>query len=345
MSITKVSDENKKMVLFLVLPTLDHKLRMGISLALLLVAFFVQFQLNQTMVGFCLLACGNLLLLVKGYDNRVKFEGYHPEAEWTQVDMQTILDLKKTEKRMKSWDQDFFDISNRSGFFILLFVIIIMVAVYFALLRMHGTESLQILMVDAGILLLPHWVTGLRRISNVLTSGLSMKIDEIKNILDRSNNRLKQHESHYYMLLKGDHIKIPTDVKFRVDIANAPEDFLGLYGQVVLNDVQGRKYPYFYCVLVAKNGKLNLSKFKALNTQEKKQDNEGFLNKFFNIAKAEDKIITEYKLQGDVQVLVVRQFTTKQSGYHTKVEMEDNILRLSLTMAESLSGSLKGAYE
>lgn len=344
MSITKVSDENKKMVLFLILPTLDHKMRMGISLGLILVAFFVQFQLNQTMVGVCLLACGNLLLLVKGYDNRVKFEGYHPEAEWTRVEMQTILDLKKTEQRMKKWDQDFFDISNMSGLFILCLAILFMAAVYFALLQMQGTESLQILMVDAGILLLPHWFTGLRRITNVLSSGLTMKIDEIKNILDRSNNQIKQHEAHYYMLLKGDSVKIPKDVKFRVDIANAPEDFLGLYGQVVLNDVQGRKYPYFYCVLVAKKGNLNLSKLKDLNTQEKKQDNEGFLNKFINIAKMEDKIITEFKLQGDVQVLVVRQFTTKKSGYHTKPEMEDSVLRLSLTMAESLSGSLKGAY-
>jgi hypothetical protein len=312
-------------------------MRMGISLALILAAFLVQFQFNQTMVGFLLLACGNLLLLVKGYDNRVNFEGYHPEAEWTQVEMQTILDLKNKQKSMKSWDRDLLDISNVSGGFILVLAIAVMVFVYFALLPKYGAESLKILIVDAGILLLPHWLTGLRRITNVLSAGLTTKISEIENILNRSNKQLKQHKANYYILLKGDKTKIPTDIKFRVDIANAPEDFLGLYGQVVLNNVQGKLFPYFYCVLVAKKGDLDLSKLEALNTPLTKQEEKGFFKKLTSMEK--DKIITEYKLQQDVQVLVVRQFTTKKSGYHTKMEMEDSILRLSISMAKTLAVS------
>lgn len=344
MSITKVSGENVKTVLFLVLPTLEYKLRMGMSLALILAAFYIQFQLDQTGLGMVLLVCGNLLLLVKGYDNRVKFAGYHPEAAWTEVDMHAIRVLKFTEEKVKRWDRDFLDISNIPGAISFGLTLIVMVFVYFSLLPKPGTESLQILIVDAGILLFPHWITGLRRISNVLTSGLTMKIDEITNILNRSRNQLKRHKVHYYMLLKGNKVKIPTDVKFRVNIADAPEDFLGLYGQVVLNDVQGNKFPYFYCVLVARKDTVELAKLEKLNVAPTKQKKDaGFLTRFFTIVKAEDRIITEYKLQRDVQVLVVRQFTTRTSGYHTKAAMEDRILRLSISMAESLSGSTKVA--
>ena len=339
MSTAKMTKENNKMVLFLVLPNLVYRMRMGISLALILAAFLVQFQFNRTMAGFLLLACGNLLLLVKGYDNRVRFEGYHPEAEWTRVEAQTILDLKNKQKSMKSWDHDLLDISNISGAFILVLTIAVMVVVYFALLPRYGAESLKILVVDAGILLFPHWLTGLRRITKVLTSGLTMKISEIENILKRSNRLLKKHKANYYMLLKGDKTKIPTDIKFRIDIANAPEDFLGLYGQVVLNNVQGKLYPYFYCVLVAKKGGPDISKLEALNTPRPKQEITGFFKRLRSMAKDEDKMITEYKLQKDVQVLVVRQFTTKTSGYYTNTDMEDTILRLSISMAETLAGS------
>lgn len=341
MSATKVSDENIKTVLFLVLPTLEYKLRMGISLALILVAFYIQFQLNQAVPGIVFLVCGNLLLLVKGYDNRVKFAGYHPEAEWTEVDMHTIRVLKYTEEKVKRWDRDIFDVSNTPGAVIFGLVLVVMGFVYFSLLPRPGTESLQLLIIDAGILLFPHWLTGLRRISHVLTGGLTLKIDEITNILNRCRNQLKPHATHYYMLLKGHKVKIPTDVKFRVDIANAPEGFLGLYGQVVLNDVQGKKYPYFYCVLVARRGNPYLAKLEKLNVAPRKKQAKGFFNKLFSMAIVEDRIITEYKLQRDVQVLVIRQYTTRTSGYHTKTAMEDRILRLSITMAESLSGSTK----
>ena len=337
MNKTKAAGETIKTVLFLVLPTLEYKLRMGISVALILAAFYIQFLLNEPMIGFVLLACGNLLLLVKGYDNRVKFAGYHPEAEWTEVDTHTIRVLKHTEETVKRWDRDFFDISNIPGAVIFGLVLVVMTYVYFTLLPIQGTESLQMLIVDAGILLLPHWLTGLRRISHVLTGGLTLKIDEITNILNRSRNLLKRHQAHYYMLLKGNKVKIPTDLKFRVDIADAPKEFLGLYGQVVLNDVQGKKFPYFYCVLVARKENLDLPALGKLNVAPRKQQAKGFLNKLFSMAIVEDRIITEFKLQRDVQVLVVRQYTTRTSGYHTAAAMEDRILRLSISMAESLT--------
>jgi hypothetical protein len=100
------------------------------------------------------------------------------------------------------------------------------------------------------------------------------------------------------MLLRGAEAKLPDDVKFKVDIQDHHPDFLGLYGQVVLNEVQGSSFPYFYVVLVARRG------FGLTEAKESYIDPRG--------------MTTELKYQGEVEVFVIRQTTTKTSGYHTK---------------------------
>ena len=90
----------------------------------------------------------------------------------------------------------------------------------------------------------------------------------------------------------------PEDVKLQIRWANASQDFYGLQGQVNINNIQGRKYPYAYFVVVAKRG-LNI--FPAAYGL----DQTGLTT-------------VETKMQNDVEVIVIRQYTTKTSGYHTK---------------------------
>jgi hypothetical protein len=95
------------------------------------------------------------------------------------------------------------------------------------------------------------------------------------------------------MLLKGKETKVPIDVKFCVKIQNQHPDFLGLYGQIVINV----GYPYFYVVLVTREG-YGLQEMCESYTPP-------------------DNITKEYKVEEDVEVLVIRQTTTKTSGYQT----------------------------
>jgi len=74
--------------------------------------------------------------------------------------------------------------------------------------------------------------------------------------------------------------------------------------------VQGASYPYFYCVLAAKPG-FDLSRFK---------------DKIILVP----KIICEYQEDSKAEVLVIRQYTTRKSGYHTKDRQCAEILRLAL---------------
>ena len=48
--------------------------------------------------------------------------------------------------------------------------------------------------------------------------------------------------------------RAPTDLKLSIQYPEAPAHFLGVQAQIVLNRVQGRPYPYFYAVVLAREG-------------------------------------------------------------------------------------------
>jgi hypothetical protein len=51
---------------------------------------------------------------------------------------------------------------------------------------------------------------------------------------------------------------------------------------------------------------------------------------------------SELKYQGEVEVLVIRQRTTKKSGYHTKPNKAVKIFLEGLRLAEQVAGRQKG---
>jgi hypothetical protein len=84
---------------------------------------------------------------------------------------------------------------------------------------------------------------------------------------------------------------------------------------MVTHEVNGTSYPYFYVVLVAK---------KSFGLGDA-------FNKFIPPA----KIIKEFKIEGDVEILVIRQATTKTSGDHTGDKQMGDILAAGINLAEN----------
>jgi hypothetical protein len=172
-----------------------------------------------------------------------------------------------------------------------------------------------VIAVDAFLLFFPHWVTGTRSIQT--QPNLLLKSNLIERLLKHNDiaSRVQHHAVEYFMLLKGtDDRKLPEDLKLRINIHNQRPDFLGFYGQIVINRVGDKKYPYFYAVLVAKKG-------YGLKTT-------------FTSYHPPSGIIKEFKVEGDVEVLVIRQKTTRTSGYHTKDRTMRRIFLEGLNMAE-----------
>ncbi|MBN1662731.1 MAG: hypothetical protein JW943_03935, partial [Deltaproteobacteria bacterium] len=157
-----------------------------------------------------------------------------------------------------------------------------------------------------------HWVTGTRSIMTL--PNLLLKTRLIRQLLKDVEGLIARHQVEFFMLLKGSEAKVPDDVKFRVKIQGQLPDFLGFYGQIVTNTVSSSTYPYFYVVLVAK---------------------QGFgLRQSFNQYKPPRKIVKEFKEEGDVEVFVIRQHTTKTSGYHTNFKAVRHICLEGLEVAE-----------
>ena len=316
-----LSQQQREIVVFPILPLIPYWKRFLIGFGCILAGFFLQYlwwyQTFFIVVSFMLILAGNLFLVVGGYDNRVKFGKYKPDSGWEPIDKDKLLEIGALVKKMKKWDRSAIDISNKLGVFTLI-VIAIIVAIA-GLIGSDGDDRLLIVLAgDAILLLFPHWISGTRSIQT--QPNLLLKIDLLEELLGRADvkEHLHAHELEYLLLLKskGDK-KVPEDVKLRVDIQNQDPEFLGLYAQIVVNRVKDKKYPYFYVVLVAKKGY-------------------GFKQTFTGYTPP-PKIIKEFKKQSDVEVLVIRQKTTKTSGYHTKKKTVRRIFLEGLELAEELA--------
>ena len=262
--------------------------------------------------GVPLLAASTLLLLVTGYDNRVEFSKFDPGAEWQRVEPERLFDLERLHGAIRRWDMSTLDVTNPAGLVVFLLVLGGIVAV-----AVLGSPPARILALDAAILLLPHWLTGIRRV--LLLPGLLVKVKHVRAVLDHERRSLGEHRVDVLMLMRSGSSTIPGDVKIKITPDGAPPEFLGLYGQVVLNEVQGRSYPYFYTVLVARRGF-------------------GMAGKLPSSGLA-DSMVVEHSGQDGVEVVVLRQRTTKRSGYHTDVAASIGILRAGIRLAERLAAN------
>jgi hypothetical protein len=305
------SAENRDVVVFHIWKSLAYSRRMVISFLLILSGMAVQAVMTAFFPGCAFVLLGSLLLVVRGYDNRVQVGKFAPDASWEKVDRSKFLEVERLHRDMRRWDRSLLDITNKLGFF----VFAVMAAVI-GISVMQGMETrtpvIVIISGDAALLLFPHWFTGIR---SILTQPLLiLKIETFQKVLKPENRPwLAGVDVGYFMLMKGGEAKIPGDVKIRLGVKNQPRDFLGLYGQVVANTVNGNSYPYFYVVLVARKG-FGLSKIHDAFSPPK------------NITK-------EFKVENDVEVLVIRQTTTRTSGYHTKEKQTATILAVGLDLA------------
>jgi hypothetical protein len=300
------NNQDRQVVVFLVGKSLAFNRRLAFGITLLLVGLSLQTITLQFLPGLPFLLFGTLLFLVRGYDNRVDFGKFEPDAQWERVALDKLEQLVEHDRRMARWDRSALDVTNGLGALVLL-----LLAVPLLLAAIQTQGPMQILLLDALVLLIPHWLTGTRSVMRRPT--LMLKAGILRQLLDEAAPLLAPHTLELLLLLQGPR-KIPADVKLKVTLESQPPEFLGLYGQIVINRVQGKPYPYFYVVLVAK-------------------PNTG-LRELGRHYRPSNPLILEFKTQSEVEVLVLRQQTTKTSGYHTKPATMRQILAEGLQLAD-----------
>jgi hypothetical protein len=295
MAHTFLDTSEQGMVVFKIWKSLFYKTRLLISICLILAGFIIQYVSYTILPGIVLIFLGNLLVLPSGYTNRVNLGIFNPQSDWEKVEKHKLDEVLSLDRKIRKWDRSSIDISNKLGFFV--FFILLAVIAYFTWEAFEeNNRTIQIIGVDAVALLLPYWVTGLR--TRFTVPKLTLKIKLVKILLSQVEERLQAHTCEYFFQFKGKDKKIPDDIKFKVNIANHHKDFLGFYGQVTLNYIQSTPYPYFYVVLVARQGFGLYGVYQAYRPDK--------------------RVVKEFKKQNDVEVLVIRKNTKVGSrGYHT----------------------------
>jgi hypothetical protein len=292
-------------VVFMLWKGLDYQKRLALAFGLIAVGLLLQAATWNVWIGLPLILFGNLLLVVRGYDNRVDYGKFDPGRKWTAVEVAKLQELLDLDNKIKQWDRSLLDITNPLGVFGLILVLLITVPALVAFPKPYN-----MLGADALVLFVPHWVTGIR--SALRRPDLMIKVRTIKNILARTRDLLEPYDVQLMMEVSEGGAKIPSDVKIKIGKPNSSPDFLGLYGQVVLNNVQGTSHPYFYVVLVARNG------YGLAKVEREFDPPRGF--------------VSEFKTQKDVEVLVIRRKTTKNSGYKTNSAHAETILQSALRL-------------
>jgi hypothetical protein len=313
-TVFRLSPDERGIVVFSVWQSLSYDKRMLLGFGLILLGFIVQGVTRSFVPGAPFILAGNLLLIVKGYNNKIDLGQYDPGAQWENADIDTLDKLVTLDGKIRDWDISMLDITNLLGA-----MVFILVMVPLGWLAYIGRGLNQVLVLDSMLLLLPHWITGIRSI--LVLPRLLVKVKTLRDLLQDPAVRSlgKDYKIDLLVLLKGQEAKVPDDVKIRVSFPGQHKDFLGFYGQVVINEVDGKSYPYFYVVLVARKG-YGLGQVHPHS--------------------AAHNLLLEFKVQEETEVLVIRQKTTKTSGYHTDPVMVMNIFEEGFRIGQKVARDL-----
>ena len=316
--------ERRGEIHFHLLKSLAYNQRIALAFSLMTTGFILEAVLIESnfWLGLIAVAAGVLLLLTKGFDNAAA-----PKAgtlEWRPARREEVERILELNKKQKKWDQDAIDITCTPGLLVLILVGIVVAGAVLIMGARGWLPSARLALLlpaNAAVMLLPFWLTGVRSILKndklVIKATMLLGIEEA---LEREGKG--SGEEFQYQLqtadVKDDAGQAPRDVKALVSFHDGPPEFLGVQMQISINSVQGRDYPYFYCVLVARpefGGRLTLDTIRR----------PGKVN-----------VVVESTQEDDVDIAVIRQRTTKKSGFHTKQPVAQDIFIFALQQARAV---------
>lgn len=306
---------------FIFFKKLAYITRIKFILGLFVVGLLTQLLLNFWF-GLAYLGLATALSLIEGYADKARLKG---AEEWKQVTPDEYKKVKSKQKQLEKWDRDCFDITNSLGVAIFVSVALFCFVIWI-MLECDGQERLALFWGwDVFVILAPHWITGTR--SFLRKDRLIIKIELLEKIMDylRSPSDIQVLPMLSVRQAEKDG-RVPIDARLMVRYLDAPKDFLGLQIQVSINSVQGKDYPYLYCVLIAKPDK------RILNFDDE------------TIRKLPRNISFEKRTTSDVDVIVIRQRTTRTSGYYTKLRASRFIVQTSLNLMRQLLKNNPGKW-
>ncbi|MDH4211458.1 MAG: hypothetical protein OEV79_08420 [candidate division WOR-3 bacterium] len=295
---------------YLIFDKISPHLRVVVSAVLIAAGFLIQLSTHNILAGIPFIIFCALLNIVKS----ISIKKAVPEkTEWQEVTTRKIDEVIEHCRKIKKF---------RSGNLgcLLGFVIIL---VFFGGFLFPILEEISIpfpllaTIVNAFVLFIGLGLSG--RKSAWMPRALDTKVDIVKGIIESPlvKNDPGIRAVPYLEIGHAQQGTFPHDTRVLIKFIDAPDDFIGVQGQISINTVKSREYPYFYVVLIARPDFGLLEKFRSLKI-------------VLNNMTVEEKKTTE------VDVIVLRQTTTKTSGYHTDQKMQEYILTSGIKAAKKL---------
>lgn len=294
---------------YVVLDAISPTVRTIVSVFLVAIGYLFQLTSRNVLLGLPFIILCVILNLVKSINiQRSTVKKY----SWQEVTPDRIDLVLEQCRKVKKFN------TSEIGCIIAIFVIFIFGVVFIVPLvtiLAHISFALTATVINAIILFVGLAFSGRRRAW--MPNALDIKAEIVQRLI--ASPIIKKDPAltpaPYLEVGEGDHGSVPNDTRFMVRFKDAPKEFLGVQGQISINSVKGRAYPYFYVVIIARPVFGLLDKFKG---------------------KKVDKCVIEHKKTAEVDVVVIRQKTTKTSGYYTNERMQDYIISHSLKLAKAV---------
>ncbi len=295
--------------IYVLFDRITPRLRNIVSALLIGTGFLFQLSSRNILVGLPFIIACLILNLMKSISiDRMRAKKYN----WQQVTPEKINEVLSQCKRIKKFR------SNDIGYFVGFFIFLVFFLTFgVPLLKELPSVPFPLIatVINAIILFCGLSLSGRRRAW--IPRSLDIKTEIVKRILesDTINKDPTLQVIPYLEIGETKEGTFPTDSRLLVKFKDGPPDFIGIQAQISINSVKSRDFPYFYVVLLAKSA-FNL--FEKLGRQTL------------------DKLVIEPKKTAEVDVIVIRQRTTKTSGYHTNTKAQDYILTNSIALAKQL---------
>jgi hypothetical protein len=300
---------------FRLLKGLGYRRRLLVVALLAALGLVLQIAFYSFWAGLPFLLAAVICSWVVGIDNKLDKRSFHHDIAWETAPFDRVETIVRLDRAGRRWDFSLLDISNATGgvIFVLGLAGAFGLAV-FAFAR-AGRPAAIIVGGDLVLLILAQWFSGMR--SRFRQADLVIKAEHVLAVMRTMREEVERDGELRVQLRMGGKgaERAPSDLKLSIRPPDAPEHFLGVQAQIVLNRVQGRPYPYFYAVVLERQGH---DLFSAARRVE-----------------LASGVILETKSQDEVDVAVVRQRTTRTSGYHTKPNASCRILRTALQIARA----------
>ena len=300
-------EENR---VYLFFDRISPRLRGVVSIILIVAGFLLQLSTKNILVGMPLILLCVVINLIKGISIR---RPQPVDSKWQEVTPDRIDQVLQQCRRVKK-----FKSQNLGCFIIAVLVLLFMGVFLFPLWEATPLPFAGTVTVVNAVVLFGGLVISGRR-SAWLPRALDMKAEIIKRVTElpivRDDPRIKV--APYLEIGQTAKGNFPGDIRVLLKFNDAPETFIGIQAQISINTVKSTMYPYLYTVIIARPEFALFDKFKSLQVTP-------------------DRIAIETKRADNVDVIVIRQTTTKTSGYHTNSEAQQYILSKSIEFVKRM---------